>query len=116
MINFNNVSFELRTIVSSSQVGDDKWNGFTYSRHGNSQFKSWWYDEKNQSVPIKVDELKNDFPDFENYTLAYVKINEINMDSIRNQFLKSLGGQTHIQCSQHKLPLIASTERKNNCS
>lgn len=115
LIDLDRVSFELRTIVSTSQIGDDKWTGFTYSRHGGVQFHSWWYDEKNQSVPIKVDEVPNNLPESENYTLVYVKINEIDIDSIRNQFLKSLGGQTHVQCSEHKLPLIASTERKNKC-
>ena len=88
-IHLNNFSFELRTIISTTQIGDDKWDGFTYSRHGGKQFHSWWYDEKNQAVPIKVDELPNNFPDFDNYILAYVKSCEVDIDSIRNKFLKS---------------------------
>ena len=97
LIDLDRVLFELRTIVSTSQIGDDQWTGFIYSRHRGAQFHSWWYDEKNQAVPIKVDEVPNNLLDFQNYTLVYVRINEIDIDSIRNQFLKSLGGQTHVQ-------------------
>ena len=53
-IHFDNISFELRTIVSTYQIEDEKWNGFTYSRHGGTQFYSWWYNEKNQAVPVEI--------------------------------------------------------------
>ena len=39
----------------------------------------------------------------------------VEIDKMRNEFLKNLGGQSHVQCQEHRLPLISSTERSNKC-
>eukprot|EP00957_Ditylum_brightwellii_P020254 1528609-Ditylum_brightwellii.AAC.1 len=38
------------------------------------------------------------------------------MDKLRGEFLMNIGGQTHIQCGVHKLPLIVSTAKENKSS
>ena len=35
------------------------------------------------------------------------------IDKLRNDFWKNLGGQSHVQYQEHRLPLISSTERSN---
>ena len=45
-----------------------------------------------------------------------MKIEKLDMESLKNQFLKSIGGQSHVLCSVHKLPLIPSFERSSKCS
>ena len=37
-------------------------------------------------------------------------------ESIRHQFLKNIGGQVHVKCSQHCMPLINSMYRHNKCA
>ena len=45
-------------------------------------------------------------PHHDYFILGYVKIEKLDMESLKNQFLKSIGGQSHVLCSEHKLLLI----------
>ena len=47
---------------------------------------------------------------------VFVETTDPDIEYRRNQFLKSIGGQIHVQCAIHKLPLIKSTNRDSKCS
>ena len=49
------------------------------------------------------------------YFDIYVKINNLDMLLHRNNFLRYMGGQSHVFCSCHKLPLIISNVKENKC-
>lgn len=48
------------------------------------------------------------------YTLAYTRIDDLDEQSDKNKFLQLLGGQIHVKCNTHGLPLIIS-HQKSKC-
>ena len=62
-----------------------------------------------------MDNLLEILPYNDNYPCVYVRTDNDDIIIMRNKFLESLGGQIHVQCSKHKLPLIASSKRSNKC-
>ena len=40
------------------------------------------------------------------YMFSYVRFDEYDMNSYRNEYLRLLGGQSHAQCEFHITPLI----------
>ena len=50
------------------------------------------------------------------YFFVFVWKDEQDLNSLSTEFLTYIGGQAHIQCARHKMPLITSTERKLKCS
>ena len=109
------ISFELCTIVGTRQLGVNKWDGIIYSRHGGI-FPMWWMDERMQNVPIQIENFPCNLPYNDDYTLVFVRVQQKDIETIRNQFLTNIGGQVHVQCANHRLPLIVSTDRTNKCS
>jgi predicted GIY-YIG superfamily endonuclease len=110
-----NSEFELRCKIIVSNIGNsDSWNGCIYSRHGGA-FKKYWYQSRSSKCPIKKnpnDTLKIGHE----YIFIYVKVKESNIESMKNKYLKLLGGQTHVQCHLHNRPLITSYKKENKCS
>ena len=43
----------------------------------------------------------------------YVQIEDNDVKTMCNMFLRSIGGQVHVQCAEHILPIITSMDRKN---
>jgi hypothetical protein len=113
-LSIEGISFELMTVVGSRKFGNIKWDGVVFSRHSGDHFSKWWFDERKQNQPIQIEGLPS-LPYNDTYTLVYVRIDDIDISSMRNEFLKSLGGQNHVQCLEHQLPLIASMNRENKC-
>ena len=109
----DDIHFELRCVLSTWDIENNKWNAEMYSRHGN-HFNSWWYQERHDYIP-RQSNLPQSLPENRPYTLIYVRLEAIDISSHRNEFLKSLGGQFHVQCNEHRLPLIASFERSHKC-
>ena len=108
------IKFELRTIIGITNDDDFKWDGVIFSRHG-GYYSKWWKDKRNQEISLQIDELPNNLDYHDWYTLAYVQVVETDVNSLRDNFLKNIGGQTHVQCRQHNLPLIPSLEREGKC-
>ena len=50
-------------------MGDLKWCGDIFSRHGGSQFIGWWSKKYMQNVPIQVDDIPNNMS--YNYTYTH---------------------------------------------
>lgn len=67
------------------------------------------------SVLIQIDGLPDELPYNNTYTFAYVRDDNPDMESFRKKFLKHLGGQSHVQCAKHNLPVIASITHTNKC-
>lgn len=114
--------FELRVLVAMNSYtdrGQQKWRGDVYARHGGIH-KSWWtYSSKiNERYPIQIDDPYHHGADHLKSTCCsvYVKVKKPNFESLRNDFLTYIGGDKHIQCEYHKLPLICSHGRKNKCT
>jgi hypothetical protein len=111
------VSFELCTIVGSRMLGGDKHHDrLIISRHGGPFFSKWWLDERFQNQPIQIDLLPDNLPYNDNYTLVCVQVEDIDIETMCNKFLTSLGGQINVQFAKHHLPLIMSMDRKDECA
>ena len=107
--------YKLTTIIGTRTTGFcNKWSGIVFSRHHGS-YNGWWFDEKEMKTPIQLDHLPENLPYNDKYTVAYVRVDNHDIQKIRDKFLQNIGGQTHVQCSRHKLPLIASSTRSNKC-
>ena len=86
-----------------------------FSRHG-GPFKKWWMDERRENIPIQIDTLPDQLPFNDYYTLVFIRINQINIERLRNQFMQNIEGQVHVQCVNHRLPLITSMEQNKKCA
>jgi hypothetical protein len=82
---------------------DGLFKGNIFSRHGRSD-----------KITIKSDTHPVMEKSNGRYTLAFVRIDDLDEQSYKNQFLQVLGGQVHVQCDVHRLPLIIS-HQKSKC-
>ena len=85
------------------------WNGRTYSRHGSPSYNRWWLCEKNKSLSIKYPHEHLSNIEWSNvHSLVYVKKYSISFERSRKDFMRYIGGQSHVVCHKHKLPLIVT--------
>ena len=113
-----NEKYELRVIMSVNYISDIKYNSNVFSRHGGS-FKHWWLQkkvDKKQSLPIQLEnEIELNSDSF--ITVVYIRSqNNDNLQKMSSKLLHYIGGQTHITCQKHKMPLIPIADRKLKCS
>ena len=112
---FGNNIFELRftTITSGLSSCNNKWDGKTIFRHGGKHQSSFFISSRNTRNAIQMDDVLTyvDKCDF----AVYVKIDKPDMVIHRNNFLKYMGGQSHLFCATHKLPLIISNIKEKKC-
>ena len=82
-------------------------------RHGGPHQSSFLISRRKMKCAVQMDNALSIFKkcDF----AVYVKINNPDMISHRNNFLKYMGGQSHVCCTLHKLPLITSYMKENKC-
>ena len=119
-----NIVYELHTIVGTGPTGrprdqndENKWDGIVYSRHGGPFYNKWWMSKRKDEVPIQVDnEFYRRLPTNDSYTFVYVRMEDTNVEEIRDEFMKNIGGQTHVKCAEHRCPLIASMTRNHKCA
>ena len=102
-------TYELRELISlqdhrGSSTGFDS---VVYNRHG-GEYTSWWkecrkgtalHSDEGKTVPFKVKYFD---------VAVFVKVKKIEADDMSLKFLKYIGGQNHVFCEHHKIPLIAS--------
>lgn len=111
--------YELCVVLCTFPMRNNKWDGFVYSRHsghGELSHMGWWYQGRNDSIPKQSNLPRTVFSAERRYVLAYVRVQTPDTTSMKSEFLTYLGGQKHIHCSLHRIPLIASTERKLKCN
>ena len=93
---FGHNSFELRFMSISTHINGNntKWDGKMAFRHGGPHQSSWWISSRMIKRSLQVD---FELSDTKNYDFAiYVKINNPNMLLHRNNFLRYMGGQSHV--------------------
>ena len=99
--------FELVYCSTTYDHNNGNFKGDIFSRHGKS-YSLWYYQDRFNKITIQSDTSPKLSHTNKKYTLAYVRIDNIDEQSYKNKFLQLLGGQLHIQCDIHKLPLITS--------
>ncbi len=105
--------FELRAVVGV-EPNNVKYNAYIFSRHGGLH-KGWWYQGRNDEIPTKShEEVPRTKANYKNM-LCYIRTREVDCSSANIQFLKYIGGQSHVICKEHKMPLIHSSTRSSLC-
>ena len=113
-INISNDTYELRCVASIEYKDGVKYDAEIFSRHGKMHDK-WWYQNRKDSLCIQSStppRLK-----IGARTIAcYIKMKDSDFNSLNSEFLKYIGGQSHVVCSIHNMPLITSINRKMKCN
>ena len=104
-LNISGFTFELRTIVGKGSLSEERWDESRWSHHGGNIYKNWWFDDNCHQCLIQLNKVTK-FPYNDTYIYDYVKIEDINIQHMCDEFLRSIGGQIHIQCEEHRMPLI----------
>ena len=113
----NGVGYELRFVSTTESLdGELKWNGNIYSRHGGNMYPSWWFMNRRSKFFLQMDDdgvhqvNKMDLD-----VSVYVARLNTDIECVRNQFMKYIGGQCNVQCYEHKLPFIVSNDTSDRC-
>ena len=110
-------TYELRFIACTVDMpGDFKWNGEIYCRHGKEHHKSWWVLNRHKGLFLHT--VNGGFNDMEFGNVdvnVYVVDTTPNMEKLRLEFMRYIGGQTQVQCSEHKMPLIVGKTSMEKC-
>ena len=119
-IDSNGKIYELRVfmkMMNSIDCDDDNWDSHVYSRHG-KRLSSWWYQSKGDEICTHCSGglPQLDIDDSIVIIAVYVKLKELNVNSLNYEFLQYIGGQSHVFCDKHNLPLIVSAVRKKKCN
>ena len=108
LIKIGDDHLELRYVGSIYNIhGNGLYKAEVYSRHG-STFKKWWYQHRNQKHSTCSDNEPGMNKKNHTYTVAYVKLYNFDEQSNKRKLLKLLGGQCHVICATHDLPLVRS--------
>lgn len=114
------VEFELTNICATFQNNFtlSKFDAEIFSRHGKN-YSSWWYQQRKDNWRYQLEEDQNIFNMLKTdrcYILLYVRVNSTEIDSLREEYLRYLGGQSKAKCAYHDLCLVRSIEKKLKCS
>ena len=111
---FYDCGFELRFIalLDQSSEGINNWNGIGYFRHGGI-FTGWWSLEREKKLPIQIEDIPKSILIENLFSLVYVKQTSVNTGNIREKMMKHIGGQTHVLCAHHHIPLIVQSSTLN---
>ena len=110
--NKDGICFKL-CYISRLEIDDEcKWNGEIYARHCNEMYTSWWHQRQKDNIWYQISPLGK-IQDNVAYTLAYVRMKKTNVESIRDEYMQYIGGQSHVKGEHHDVPLITLVDRKN---
>ena len=111
----NEIQYELRCLITFNC--NTKWNGTVYARHG-GYHKSWWVSHRKANFFLQTHEFQiHDAKIRDVNIFIYVRIgNTTDNRTSQMKFMRYIGGQDHILCHKHHLPLITSAEKVNNCN
>ena len=116
----NNAQFEIRVVCSTTNLNhnSNKFNADVFARHG-KQYKSWWFQNRNDFIRRQLDEDENItsfLSPHQSYTLMFCRLDNPDVDSLRDEYLQYLGGQALCKCVDHKLSLVRSFEKVCKCN
>ena len=78
-------------------------------------YTSWWYQRRKDYIwyqRLLLGKMKDNVA----YTLAYVRVKITNVEAVRDEYMQYIGGQSHVKCEHHDVPLIALVDRSKECS
>ena len=102
--------------ISRVEIGNEcKWNGEIYAHHCNEMYLSWWFQRLKDYIWYQRSP-SGKMKDNVAYTLAYVRAKITNVEAVRDEYMQYIGGQSHVKCEHHDMPLIASVDRSKECS
>jgi predicted GIY-YIG superfamily endonuclease len=114
-VEINNHLYQLQSqIVYYTPNANDVWKGDIYTRHGGI-YKNYWYQHRASKFAMKKEPNSNLEIGHE-YIFVYTNTKRKCFNSMRNQYLKLLGGQSHVHCAVHKKPLIVSYKKDLKCT
>ena len=117
-ITINSENYEARVLLNTwledLEDTESVWTGEVYCRHGGKGFPSWWYQQRGDSIAKHARDSRFQLQEGR-CVLVFVKEELMDINSIKTEFLRYIGGQTHAYCSKHRLPLISSTTRDLRC-
>ena len=113
------IAFELRSVVLMQPYSIRNINSFKgkiYSRHGRFQHTSWWKQERGSQFPIQViNDVISNINMNHVEVLVFVKHKRESKEKMRDEFLRYIGGQSHVYCERHNIPLITSYNKDYRC-
>ena len=94
----------------------DEWKGTVYSQH-NGQFNGWWRQSKSVNLCVQCNNIPRylSFNPNDQFTAVYCKLSTIDHNELNLEYLKYLGGQSHVFCHRHQVPLVHSIDRSLTC-
>ena len=111
---FDDSEYELRMIQCITHLTDIKYDAHLYFRHG-GYHSNWWYQKRNKEIPIQCNNAVSKVNQCGEYMAVYYRCNSKHITDVSKSLLKYIGGQTHILCAKHKMPMIPVPDRKAKC-
>ena len=114
-LNIASTQFKLCCIIITNDIGrSNNWKGDIYTRHHDKAYSKFWYQGRTSKFPIKKEPSPH-LKAGKEYTFVYTRSIKTEFTSMRNRYLRLLGGQAHVHCSQHQKPLIISYKKTSKC-
>ena len=106
--------FELRCVICINKPLEERlWDGLIVGSHGGIFRGNYWIQHRSDSYPIQYTQSSSlQFCDYEKYIAVYVRSNTTDKIKKRDIFMQSIGGQAHVMCKDHHIPLIRA---KKDC-
>jgi hypothetical protein len=110
----DNSTWELRMVTCTSINAKKIWSGSALCRHG-GQFQQWWKHNRGDRGWEHCVETRSVMDTWD--MCVYVRIENDCFEELRQQFLTSIGGQSKMYCSKHKVPFIVACKgsKCTNC-
>ena len=109
----DNAEFELRCAVSYKRTSETNYFAEIFSRHGGDHY-NWFYQQRDDPYSREW-EGEPRFCNGHSRLFVYCKKILQKVDDINKEIMRYIGGQTHVVCGTHKLPLITMFDRKKKC-
>ena len=106
--------YELCCILSHQQINATEYNAEIFGRHGGSHSK-WFYQGRKDPYCIQID----DDPVLEIIAMRIIvwkKVAAQDIQKINIEFMKNIGGQTHVVCGVHNMPLVTMFDKIKKCN
>ena len=78
-------------------------------------YTSRWHQKRKDNICCVLSPFDN-LQDNVAYVLGYLRMKKTDVTSIKEEYMQYLGGQRHVNCEEHNLPLIVSVKKKEKCS